>query len=122
MIDRLAAMFALVHTLWRDHILTAVTVIVVVHLFITSPLDAQPYHNYDYSQTSPMQATPAPLQQQQPVQYAYAGDALKGGKGGYDAPAAGYATGGSAPPTQPREPVGYAPQPQPQPQYAAVSY
>ncbi len=43
MIDRLVAQLATIHTRWRDQILTGLTVIVIIHLFITSPLETQPY-------------------------------------------------------------------------------
>ncbi len=43
MIDRLVALFESAHTRWRDQILTALTIVVVIHLFVTSPLEAQPY-------------------------------------------------------------------------------
>ncbi|MCA0301145.1 MAG: potassium channel family protein [Proteobacteria bacterium] len=43
MINRLATLLERANARWRDHLLTGLTVIVVVHLFITSPLEAQPY-------------------------------------------------------------------------------
>ena len=42
MTDRPVAPFAALHVRWHDQILTGLTIIVVLHLFITSPLETQP--------------------------------------------------------------------------------